>query len=88
MLFLIDVRIDDMQTAKPLIEEHLTYLDKYLTDGVFKMFGPYRGALGGFIIADVSSTEEVKRIIALDPLQKKRCATWTLTGIESIKTKD
>lgn len=88
MLFLIDVRIDDMQTAKPLIKEHLAYLDKYLTDGVFKMFGPYRGVLGGFIIADISSAEEVTQIIALDPLQKKRCATWTVTGIEAIRTKD
>lgn len=88
MLFLIDVRIDDMETAKPLIKEHLAYLDKYLTEGSFKMFGPYRGVLGGFVIADVSSTEEVKRIIALDPLQKKRCATWVLTGIEAIRTKD
>ena len=88
MLFLIDVRIDDMQTAKPLIKEHLAYLNKYLTDGAFKMFGPYRGVLGGFIIADVHSAEEIKQIIALDPLRKKRCATWTLTGIEAIRTKD
>lgn len=88
MLFLIDVRIDDMETAKPLIKEHLAYLDKYLTEGAFKMFGPYRGVLGGFIIADVSSTEEIKRIIALDPLQKKRCATWALTEIEAIRTKN
>jgi uncharacterized protein YciI len=61
------------------IEEHVRYLDKYYEKGHFLMSGRKEPRMGGVILAQASSVEEINIILAEDPFHRENLANYEVT---------
>lgn len=58
--------IDPKKDAE-VLEEHISYLEKYIDNGKIYAKGPFLDHSGGLVIYNVNSMEEAKDIIDNDP---------------------
>ncbi len=80
-----------LEYIKPLSEieqflpEHMVYLERYYADGTFLLSGRQNPRVGGVIIAQAASREEMMRIVAEDPFFGAGVAEYKV--IEFLPTK-
>lgn len=74
-----------IEEVEKYIEEHIVFLDKYYAEEKFIFSGRKIPRIGGIILANHVSLEEVNEIIKEDPFYKNQIAEYSIT--EFIPTK-
>lgn len=62
-----------------LMNEHMKFLRKYYKENIFLTSGRQVPRIGGIIIAQAPSKEELHRIMNEDPFCKSKLAEFTIT---------
>lgn len=77
--------IQPLSAVERLIDEHISFLDKYYSSGHFICSGRRNPRIGGVIICKARDSSEVDSIIAEDPFYVHGVAEYEVT--EFIPTK-
>ncbi|MGG4521179.1 YciI family protein [Aneurinibacillus migulanus] len=85
-LFLVVLRyIEPLEKVETYLEEHVTFLNKYYEKSKFIFSGRRKPRIGGVILANVNTEEEIQTIIKEDPFFINKIAEYEL--IEFTPTK-
>lgn len=71
--------IVDLERIEPLIDEHLAFLDRYYSQGVFVASGRKEPRTGGVILANKVSRTELEALIMEDPFYREKVADYQIT---------
>lgn len=85
-MFVILVKyIKPVDEVEAVLPAHLAYLDQYYAQGNFICSGRQVPRVGGVILCDASTPEEVEYIVQDDPFYQQHVAEYTIT--EFVPTK-
>jgi len=68
------------------LPDHSAWLDANYTDGVFLASGRQVPRVGGVILADGVTRDELERRLSIDPLNKRGLATYVVTEFSPSRT--
>ncbi|OZG75009.1 hypothetical protein BTA51_01000 [Hahella sp. CCB-MM4] len=74
-----------LERVEPLIEEHMSFLDKYYRQGLFVVSGRKKPRTGGVIIVKNTSRSEVEALIKEDPFHREGVAEYIITEFMSTR---
>ncbi|WP_026971107.1 YciI family protein [Aliagarivorans marinus] len=77
--------IVDLERVEPLIDEHLAFLDRYYSQGVFVASGRKEPRTGGVILANKVSRAELEALIKEDPFYREKVADYQITEFLATK---
>lgn len=77
--------IKPLEELDRVLDEHRQFLSKYIEQNKFIVCGRKNPRIGGVIIANASSKEEIEKIVSEDPFYREKMANYEF--IEVIPTK-
>ena len=78
ILYAAIMKTIDSKKDGEILEEHISYLEKYIDKGKIYVKGPFLDHSGGLVIYNVDSIEEAKEIIDNDPAIVNKSRTYEL----------
>lgn len=78
ILYAAIMKTIDSKKDEEFLEEHISYLNKYIDSGEIYAKGPFLDHSGGLVIYNVGSIEEAKAIIDNDPAIVNNSRTYEL----------
>ncbi|KGB49736.1 hypothetical protein LH61_08510 [Leuconostoc mesenteroides P45] len=79
-MFIIDLTyIKPISAVEHYLPYHITYLDKYYKSGHFIMSGRKEPRIGGIIVAQAESLDEITKIYSTDPFFIHNIATFNVS---------
>lgn len=74
-----------MEEVDRVLPAHREFLDKYFAEGAFLCSGPMNPRVGGLILCNAGSLDEVVQIMQEDPFQRERISEYTITEFAPTK---
>jgi uncharacterized protein YciI len=79
-MFMIELQyVAPIEKVDEVRNEHLEFLEKYVSKSIFLVSGPKLPRTGGLILADGITKDELDLIINEDPFVKKQMAKYKIT---------
>lgn len=86
-MFIISLTyICDISEVEKHLADHIDYLDRQYSDGIFLASGRKVPRTGGVILANVESRDKLDRILAEDPFKQHTLANYDVTEFIPTKT--
>lgn len=77
--------VKPLEVVDSLLADHVKFLDAQYAQGKFLCSGRRNPRVGGVILANVGSAEEMQQIIAQDPFYQQQAAEYDVIEFEPTK---
>ncbi|MCP2343515.1 YciI family protein [Actinomadura rupiterrae] len=75
-----------LEKIDQMLDEHYTYIDRYIDDGTFLLTARQVPRTGGAILAAGSDRERIERIVTEDPFHRSGAARYEIIQIDPTRS--